>query len=126
MERRKDHTPRPPHVEFRVELRDETLGPLGSDTVGTISFNETRLRRRFQKANIVEREMELPAADEQVLAMRRLKTLRNPTEEQLMNRMGQAGFVAHRFPDGGAVWLAFCDIDNESNGVMCGFCSHGG
>merc|ERR1719195_676745 len=22
-----------PHVEFRVELRDETLGPLGSDTV---------------------------------------------------------------------------------------------
>jgi len=105
-----------PNVEFRVEVRDEVSG---GDTLGSIVFSESRLKRQFQRANDVPRTMAgMSAADEQVMKMRQVRSQHRKGEEFMMTKMAEAGFVVHKLPDGGAVWLAFCDIEGEDAHVF--------
>lgn len=104
-----------PNVEFRVEVRDEVSG---SDTLGSINFSEARLKRQFMRSKDIPRQMDLTVADEQVLQMRQVRAMGHANDDLMMRRMGEAGFIVHRLPDGGAVWLAFSDIIDESVGLL--------
>jgi len=108
-----------PNVEFRVEVRDESTG---GDALGSINFSESRLKRQFMRSKTLVKQMDMSVADEQVLQMRQVKSMARASEELRMRRMGEAGFIVHRLPDGGAVWLAFSELSDEGPGLLscCG------
>jgi len=109
-----------PNVEFRVEVRDEAMG---GDILGAVQFSEARLKRQFLRTKEVHlQEEDMSVADEQVVRMRRVRSMARTADDLKRQRMGEAGFIVHKLPDGGAVWLAFSDIYDEHMGLLscCG------
>jgi len=106
-----------PNVEFRVDVREES----GSgDTLGSLSFPEGRLNRQFLRSKGIPRERMMSLADEQLIQMRQAKAPAQwANNDELFKKMGKAGFAFHKLPNGGAVWLAFCELNEDSPGFCC-------
>lgn len=101
-----------PHALFKVEVRDKSIGSI---PLGHVSFDERQLWDQFRRSQKMEEKnrAKLSAgatADEQVLQMMQQRCSDSGDAEK-MSRMWEAGFAPHRLSAGGAIWLAFSEIE---------------
>lgn len=104
---------------FRVEVRDQSLGGV---SLGHINFDERRLQRQFDRSSKMELQFRSKLAgglisDEQVLQMKQLQSAKAGDGDQ-MAMMWDVGFSPHRLSEGGAIWLAFSEVE-DSEGMAC-------
>merc|ERR1712039_197250 len=103
----------------------DTGAPLGTVTIGEVSFDEMKLRQLCQHGPKAKEESGLVSVN-QVVKM--LAVQGDPREgERLSEReqiagLERVGFKPHVLSDGGAAWLAFCEIDVAQvadSGLLC-------
>jgi len=102
-----------PNAKLRVELRD-TGASFGSLSLGSVTFDDAALEHMFltsRQAGSQVRRGAVPVT--QVVQMSAPPPVSEGQEQQQMSQLMGVGFAQHRFNDGGAVWLAMYEIDED-------------
>lgn len=107
-----------PRTMFRVDVRDHTAASI---SLGSVSFDENRLKKQFERSEKMEEQGRMHLTDgsmatEQVAQMMEQRTS-NVHDDVKMARMCEVGFVPHRLSEGGAIWLAIADVEEKSDGL---------
>jgi len=95
-----------PGTPLRMEVQD-TGAPLGTVCIGQVSFDEMKLLRQFD----VSRHAQKESSQVSVHQLIKMMAVGNDATKEQVRELKNLGFNSHALSDGGAVWLAFSEVD---------------